>query len=87
MLPDLPMLGSAGSTVNLSALRVPKIEELRPSKAFLHRCKLQAEEEAAALPGASAAKWVACWVLGGAGVLGGWGGVLGGWGGVLGGWG
>ncbi|KAG2449797.1 hypothetical protein HYH02_005320 [Chlamydomonas schloesseri] len=57
MLPDLPLLPSAGSTVNLSSLRVPKIEELRPSKAFLHRCKLQAEEEASALPGASAARY------------------------------
>ncbi|KXZ51661.1 hypothetical protein GPECTOR_11g114 [Gonium pectorale] len=41
----------------LAGLRVPKLEELRPSRAFLARLKRSVEEEAAVLPGASAARY------------------------------
>lgn len=36
---------------------MPKLEELRPSRAFLARLKMQAEEEASALPGAAMPRW------------------------------
>lgn len=44
-------------SANLAGLRVPKLEELRPSRAFLAHLKVQAEEEAAALPGAAMPRW------------------------------
>ncbi|KAG2490554.1 hypothetical protein HYH03_010948 [Edaphochlamys debaryana] len=41
----------------LAGLRVPKIDELKPSRAFLARLKRLVEEEAAALPGAATPKY------------------------------
>ncbi|GIL71722.1 hypothetical protein Vretifemale_2235 [Volvox reticuliferus] len=56
-LSDLDLVARGGSMADMEALRVPKLEELRPSRAFLAKLKRAVEEEAAALPGASAAKY------------------------------
>ncbi|GLI63916.1 hypothetical protein VaNZ11_007055 [Volvox africanus] len=56
-LSDLDLVERGGSMADLEALRVPKLDELRPSRTFLARLKWAVEEEAAALPGASAEKY------------------------------